>query len=75
MQSKRSSFVEALLNTAIGYVISLVVQLVAYPAFGHSFTLSQNLGLGAVFAVVSIVRGYIVRRWFNKYIHRLAQKV
>lgn len=75
MQSKRSSFVEALLNTAIGYVISLAVQLVAYPAFGHSFTLAQNLGLGVVFAAVSLIRGYVIRRWFNKYIHRLAQKV
>ena len=75
MQSKRSSFVEALLNTAIGYVISLAVQLVAYPAFGHSFTISQNLGLGVVFAVASLIRGYVIRRWFNKYIHRLAQKV
>ena len=75
MQSKRSSFVEAAINTVIGYFISLLVQLVAYPAFGHAFTLAQNLGLGVVFAVVSLTRSYIIRRWFNQYIHRIAQKV
>ena len=75
MQSKRSSLVEAGINTVIGYVISLLVQLVAYPAFGHSFTLAQNLGLGVVFAIVSLIRGYVIRRWFNQYIHRIASKV
>ena len=74
MQSKRSSLVEAAINTVIGYVISLLVQLVAYPAFGHSFTLMQNLGLGVVFAIVSLLRGYVIRRWFNQYIHRIASK-
>lgn len=75
MQTKRSSFVEAVINTIIGYFISLIVQLLAYPAFGHSFTLGQNLGLGVVFATVSLVRGYVIRRWFNQYIHRIASKV
>lgn len=75
MQTRRSSLIEAGLNTILGYVISLAVQLVAYPAFGHSFTLSQNLGLGVVFAVVSLARGYVVRRWFNQYIQRIASKV
>lgn len=75
MQTRRSSLIEATINTVIGYAVSLLVQLVAYPLFGHSFTLPQNLGLGIVFAVVSLVRGYIIRRWFNQYIHRIASKV
>lgn len=75
VQSKRSSLAEAGINVVLGYVISLGVQLVVYPAFGHSFTFSQNLWLGGVFAIVSLIRGYVVRRWFNQYIHRLALKV
>lgn len=75
MQTKRSSLIEAAINTVIGYIISLAVQVVAYPAFGHSFTLAENLGLGVVFAVVSLVRGYVIRRWFNQRIHNFASKV
>lgn len=74
MQTRRSSFIEAAINTVIGYIISLAVQLVTYPAFGHTFTLTQNLGLGVIFAVVSLVRGYVIRRWFNQYIQRIASK-
>ena len=74
MQTKRSSFIEAAINTVIGYIISLAVQMIAYPLFGHTFTLTQNLGLGVIFAVVSLVRGYVIRRWFNQYIQRIASK-
>lgn len=75
MQSKRSSFVEALINTVIGYVINLGVQIVLYPMVGATFTLTQNLGIGLVFTVVSLVRSYVIRRWFNQHIHRFATKV
>lgn len=70
MQTRRESLIEAAVQTTIGYVVSLVVQVIAYPAFGHAFTFTQNLGLGVVFAVVSLIRGYVIRRWFNTYIKR-----
>ncbi len=57
------------MQTAIGYVISLGAQLVIYPAYGHSFTLAQNLQIGVWFLLLSLVRGYILRRWFNARLH------
>ena len=70
MQSKRSSLIEAITNTLIGYVINLGVQVVIYPFYGASFTLSQNLQIGLIFLVVSILRSYLIRRHFNRWLHR-----
>lgn len=66
MQSKLSSFTEAVINTAVGYSVNLVVQLLIYPFYGATFTLSENIQIGLVFTVVSLARSYVIRRWFNK---------
>ena len=71
-QSKFGSLIEACINTAIGFMTTLVLAPIVYPLFGHSFTLAQNLGITAIFTVMSILRGYAVRRWFNARIKRLA---
>lgn len=72
VQSKFDSLVEACINTAIGFLTTLVLAPIVYPLFGHAFTLAQNLGITAIFTVVSILRGYAVRHWFNARIKRLA---
>lgn len=69
MQTRLSSFLEALANTLIGYVISLVAQLIVYPLYGASFTFRQNIEIGLIFMAISIIRGYVIRRWFNAKIH------
>lgn len=71
-QSKLGSLIEACINTAIGFLTTLVLAPIVYPLFGHTFTLAQNLGITGIFTVVSILRGYAVRRWFNLRIKRLA---
>lgn len=65
-QSRRMSLIESIAGTAIGFVLSVFVGQVTFPAFGHTVTLGENLGITAVFTVVSIVRGYVVRRAFNR---------
>lgn len=74
-QSRRSSLVEACMNTIIGYFISLIVQLIVYPAFGAKFTFMDNIHIGFIFMVVSLIRSYVIRRWFEQYIHRAAIKI
>lgn len=71
-QTRTSSFVEAVINTTIGFVISLVLTAVVLPAYGHAVSLSQNLQITGIFTVASIVRSYVLRRWFNARIHRAA---
>jgi hypothetical protein len=66
-QSRKASFAEALTNTAIGYLVALLTQLVAFPLFGLTASLGQNLGIGLVFTGVSIVRSYVLRRLFEAF--------
>lgn len=65
MQTRWQSFVEANANTFIGYWLNILVQLVVYPLYGASFTFLQNIQLGLIFLVVSLIRGYTIRRYFN----------
>ena len=75
MQSRLSSFLESMANVLIGYVVSLLVQLIVYPLFGATFTFTQNVQIGLIFMVVAIVRSYIIRRWFNARIHAAALRL
>ncbi|MDQ5907179.1 MAG: hypothetical protein QG660_215 [Pseudomonadota bacterium] len=57
------------MNVAIGYGVALASQILIFPFFGIHISLSDNLLIGAFFTVISIIRGYLVRRLFN-HIHR-----
>lgn len=74
-QSHLGSFIEATMNTIIGYFINLGVQLIVYPLYGAVFTLSQNIQIGLIFMAVSLARGFVIRRWFNAKLHRAALKI
>ena len=65
MQSRRASAVEAVANVAIGYSVAVLVQIAVFPLFGLHPGLGDNLAIGAVFTVVSLLRSYAVRRMFN----------
>jgi hypothetical protein len=64
-QTRRGSLAEALVNTAIGFVLSMVVWHFVARAFGIPMPIGTNLEITAIFTVVSIARGYVVRRFFN----------
>jgi Na+/phosphate symporter len=66
-QSRRQSMIETVAGVAIGFTVSVLASMVVYPAFGHSFTLSQNIGITIIFTLLSIARGYAVRRLFNRW--------
>jgi uncharacterized protein (DUF2062 family) len=65
-QSKKLSLCEALTSTAIGYGVAVTTQAIVFPWFGLHATIGDNLAIGAIFTVVSIARGYMVRRLFNR---------
>ena len=68
-QTKRQSLVEAVINVAIGFGVSLAAQAVVLPLFGIVVSLATNLYIGAIFTIISIARSYCVRRLFN-HLHR-----
>ena len=65
MQTKKMSLIETLSSVAIGYIISLAAQMIIFPIFDIKVSLTDNLIIGLFFTVVSIIRGYYVRRFFN----------
>ena len=65
-QSQRMSFVEAITNTVVGFLLALVVQLLAFPAVGLTLGLGENIGIAALFTAVSIARSYVLRRFFER---------
>jgi len=72
MQSSWMSLVEAITNIAIGYVVAVLTQVLVFPLFGLSVSLGENLGIGAVFTVVSLIRSFALRRAFNAFLSRSA---
>ena len=65
MQTKKESLIESLTSTTIGIIIGIVLNLTILPIFGYPVSLSDSLWISVVFTAVSIIRGYVVRRWFN----------
>lgn len=66
-QSRRMSLVESLANVAIGYGVAVLAQIAVFPFFGLHVSLADNLVMGAVFTIVSIVRSFTLRRVFEEF--------
>jgi hypothetical protein len=65
-QSRTWSAIESVANVAVGYGIAVATQLIVFPLFGLHASLTDNLAIGAIFTVVSLVRSYVLRRVFNR---------
>ena len=60
------SLAEAVTNVVIGYGIAVATQVVVFPAFGIHITLADDLRIGLVFLLVSLIRSYMLRRVFER---------
>ena len=67
MQSRIQSFIEANINTAIGFVVSMLLAYFVLPYFGLEKSVKTSLEVVLIFTFASIVRNYLVRRLFNKW--------
>ena len=65
MQSRWMSLMEATTNIVVGYGLAVLTQMLVFPLFGLHASLDQNLAIGLIFTVVSLVRSYALRRVFN----------
>jgi hypothetical protein len=65
-QTKFQSLVESMTGVAIGYVVAVLSQLLIFPLFGIKTSMTDNLLIAGYFTIISIIRSYLVRRWFNK---------
>jgi hypothetical protein len=64
-QSRLMSLVESLANVLVGYGVAVATQMAVFPLFGLAVTVTENLLIGLIFTVVSIVRSYTLRRGFE----------
>lgn len=69
-QSKLGSFIEAITNTAIGFFITMTF----LPIINYLCHISMSVGQASLstflFTILSVARGYIIRRFFNGNIAR-----
>jgi hypothetical protein len=63
-QSRRMSLIEAASNVMVGYALAVATQILVFPRFGLHPSLGENLTIGALFTVTSLVRSYALRRLF-----------
>ena len=66
-QSKIESLIESIINTSLGFLVALITQILIYPLFDIDVTMGDQALLALIFTAVSLVRGYVVRRYFNTY--------
>lgn len=65
VQTRLESAIETFTTVAIGFIVSLAVWAwIAAPLYNIEVTMTQNLGITAIFTVSALIRGYIVRRFF-----------
>lgn len=65
-QSRRMSLAETVTSTAVGFLVSWSAGIAIFPAFGLHPSLAENAGITAVYTVLSIGRGYVLRRVFER---------
>lgn len=65
MQTKKWSMIESLTSTTIGWLIGVILNMLVLPLFGYDVSLTDGLLISIIFTAVSVVRSYVIRRWFN----------
>ena len=64
-QTRFGSLIEGLTNIVIGYTINFIINMLVLPFFVEGFTVKDNLVLGVIYTAISLVRSYVIRRFFN----------
>lgn len=70
MQTRLGSFLESMANVVVGFWVNFGINMLILPALGFAVSFGVNFELVMVFTIVSIVRSYCLRRWFNGWMGR-----
>ena len=75
-QTRLGSLIESLMNIAIGFSINFTANMLILPAFGFSsLTAKTNFIIGLLYTIISLIRSYAIRRWFNFKLHAAAMRL
>lgn len=64
-QTKLSSFAEAWVNIGVGFSLNWCCNMLFLPLFGFNVTGGQAFQIGVLFTAISLIRSYVLRRFFN----------
>ena len=64
-QSRKGSMFETITNILVGYWINFLGNALILPLFGFNVSISQNIKIGLFFTIISVVRSYGLRRFYN----------
>lgn len=70
-QSKRDSLIEAIVNTFIGFIITCIFSPLIYWFIGVPISYTQMGFSTLLFTILSILRGYVIRRYFNGKLYKI----
>lgn len=65
-QSRRMSLVEAVTNVVVGYLLAVATQIAVFPLFGVHISMADDFAIGGIFALISLLRGFMLRRIFER---------
>ena len=65
MQTKRQSLIETLTSVFAGWLIGVILNMLVLPLFDYDVSLTDGVLISIIFTAVSVVRGYLIRRFFN----------
>lgn len=64
-QPRWQSMIEAGIDLAIGYSVSVLMFWLVFPLLGHDVSLGSNAQISAIFYAFAYIRKFILRRIFN----------
>lgn len=64
------------MNIAIGFGVNYTMNFaILQPVLKIDLSHADNFLIGCLFTVVSLVRSYVIRRWFNARLQEAAQRL
>ncbi len=64
-QSRSMSAIETVASTFLGLSVAYLTQVLVFPMFGIVISHSSHAAIVAIFTGVSLVRSFLIRRFFN----------
>lgn len=72
-QTRKESLIETVINTAFGFLVSALAWPIVAALAGYPYSLSHNMAITGFFTVLSVARGYVVRRFFETRFRSMAR--
>lgn len=66
MQTKKQSLIESFVNVTIGFIITIISLHYIFPLLGIENNSGKNALITTYLTILSILRNYILRRYFNR---------